>query len=105
MTLITTVSFNPFAFLFYLKALFLCGRNKYKKVPPEGNIVLLVGCAVGVCLAIVDFSLTETTIHYKYRTNQNIGLSELKIAYLTVREKCFGQVKQNRKCRDGGIIG
>lgn len=28
-------------------ALFLCGRNKYKKVPPEGNIVLLVGCAVG----------------------------------------------------------
>lgn len=28
-------------------ALFVCGRNKYKKVPPEGNIVLLVGCAVG----------------------------------------------------------
>lgn len=28
-------------------ALFLCGRNRYKKVPPEGNIVLLVGCAVG----------------------------------------------------------
>lgn len=28
-------------------ALFYCGRNKYKKVPPEGNIVLLVSCAVG----------------------------------------------------------
>lgn len=34
-------------YLFFV-ALFLCGRNKYKKVPPEGNIVLLVGCAVGV---------------------------------------------------------
>lgn len=28
-------------------ALFYCGHNKYKKVPPEGNIVLLVSCAVG----------------------------------------------------------
>lgn len=28
-------------------ALFYCGRNKYKKVAPEGNIVLQVGCAVG----------------------------------------------------------
>ncbi|PFX14963.1 Solute carrier family 15 member 2 [Stylophora pistillata] len=28
-------------------ALFYCGRNKYKIVPPEGNIVLLVSCAVG----------------------------------------------------------
>ena len=33
---------------FFYPALFVCGRNKYKKVPPEGNIVLLVGCAVGV---------------------------------------------------------
>jgi len=31
-------------------ALFYCGRNKYKKVAPQGNIVLLVGCAVGVCI-------------------------------------------------------
>ena len=35
---------------FFFIALFLCGRNKYKKVPPEGNIVLLVGCAVGVSI-------------------------------------------------------
>ena len=37
-----------FFLFFFFVALFLCGRNKYKKVPPEGNIVLLVGCAVGV---------------------------------------------------------
>ena len=37
-------------YVFFFIALFLCGRNKYKKVPPEGNIVLLVGCAVGVSI-------------------------------------------------------
>lgn len=47
------VFFN-FAF-FFCSALFLCGRNRYKKVPPEGNIVLLVGCAVGVCTTVTDY--------------------------------------------------
>ena len=37
------------SFFIFSIALFYCGRNKYKKVPPEGNIVLLVSCAVGVC--------------------------------------------------------
>lgn len=29
-------------------ALFWCGRKRYKIVPPEGNVVTLVACAVGV---------------------------------------------------------
>ncbi|XP_031550604.1 solute carrier family 15 member 1-like [Actinia tenebrosa] len=31
-------------------ALFWCGRKKYKKVPPEGNVVMQVSCAVGYAI-------------------------------------------------------
>ncbi|EDO33075.1 predicted protein, partial [Nematostella vectensis] len=30
--------------------LFWCGRKKYKKIPPEGNVVLQVTCAVGCAI-------------------------------------------------------
>jgi len=29
-------------------ALFWCGRKRYKIVPPDGNVVMMVSCAVGV---------------------------------------------------------
>ena len=83
----------PFALF---PALFFCGRKKYRKIPPEGNVILQVSCAIGVSIVglqstifYIQTSFLAILFLLPHLSSDNIDDRTIKLELHSVQKPIF----------------